>query len=44
MAVPAHDQRDFEFASKYQLPILPVIKNNEGTEKIYLQPILKKIF
>ena len=26
MAVPAHDQRDFEFAKKYSLPIVPVIK------------------
>jgi leucyl-tRNA synthetase len=26
MAVPAHDERDFEFASKYQLPIKAVIK------------------
>ncbi len=26
MAVPAHDQRDFEFATKYQLPIQVVIK------------------
>ena len=26
MAVPAHDQRDFEFAQKYNLPIIPVIK------------------
>ncbi len=25
MAVPAHDQRDFEFAKKYALPIRPVI-------------------
>ena len=25
MAVPAHDQRDFEFAGKYGLPIKPVI-------------------
>ncbi|MCE7630636.1 class I tRNA ligase family protein, partial [Vibrio fluvialis] len=26
MAVPAHDQRDFEFATKYNLDIIPVIK------------------
>src|SRR5688500_927301 len=26
MAVPAHDERDFEFATKYALPIKPVIK------------------
>ena len=26
MAVPAHDQRDFEFAKKYSLPIRVVIQ------------------
>lgn len=26
MAVPAHDERDFQFAKKYQLPIIPVIE------------------
>ena len=26
MAVPAHDERDFEFAKKYNIPIIPVIK------------------
>lgn len=32
MAVPAHDQRDFEFAKKFELEILPVIENGfDGT-------------
>ncbi|MBI3470801.1 MAG: leucine--tRNA ligase [Candidatus Solibacter usitatus] len=30
MAVPAHDQRDFEFCSKYGIPIRPVIRPVEG--------------
>ncbi|WP_101676009.1 leucine--tRNA ligase [Alloalcanivorax mobilis] len=30
MAVPAHDQRDFEFAQKYNLPIRPVIEPANG--------------
>ena len=29
MAVPAHDQRDFEFAKKYNLPIIKVVKPPE---------------
>ncbi|MBW1214140.1 MULTISPECIES: leucine--tRNA ligase [Pantoea] len=32
MAVPAHDQRDWEFATKYDLPIKPVILNLDGSE------------
>jgi leucyl-tRNA synthetase len=30
MAVPTHDQRDFEFATKYQLPLIVVIDNPES--------------
>ncbi|ONN27833.1 leucine--tRNA ligase [Thermosipho affectus] len=31
MAVPAHDQRDFDFAKKYNLPIRVVIDNPESS-------------
>ncbi len=30
--VPAHDQRDFEFATKYALPILRVVSDGDKTE------------
>ncbi|MFM2486317.1 leucine--tRNA ligase [Celerinatantimonas yamalensis] len=30
MAVPAHDERDFEFAKKYDIPITPVILDENG--------------
>ncbi len=33
MAVPAHDQRDFEFAKKYKLPIKPVISDPSSVVK-----------
>lgn len=35
MAVPAHDERDFEFAKKYELPIVEVIKGNEDKTKAF---------
>ncbi|BCX15067.1 MAG: leucine--tRNA ligase [Patescibacteria group bacterium] len=33
MGVPAHDQRDWEFASKYHLQIVPVISSNNDYSK-----------
>jgi leucyl-tRNA synthetase len=35
MAVPAHDERDFEFALKFGLPILPVIDRPDGLTKSF---------
>jgi leucyl-tRNA synthetase len=34
MAVPAHDERDYEFAQQYQLPIIPVIAGPKGDEPL----------
>ncbi|MFN8432393.1 MAG: leucine--tRNA ligase [Anaerolineales bacterium] len=34
MAVPAHDERDFAFAKKYELSIIPVIKPEGETEAV----------
>jgi leucyl-tRNA synthetase len=31
MAVPAHDERDFEFCTKYGIPVRPVIRPIDGT-------------
>ena len=30
MAVPAHDERDFEFCTKYEIPVRPVIRPVDG--------------
>nr|VFK40820.1 MAG: leucyl-tRNA synthetase [Candidatus Kentron sp. SD]VFK46669.1 MAG: leucyl-tRNA synthetase [Candidatus Kentron sp. SD] len=32
MSVPAHDQRDYDFARKYSLPIVPVVFPADGQE------------
>lgn len=32
MAVPAHDERDFAFAAKYNLPVKPVVRTSAGDE------------
>lgn len=37
MAVPAHDQRDFEFATQYHLPIHQVIKPADSTQWDFTQ-------
>ncbi len=38
MAVPSHDERDFEFALKFGLPIIPVIDRLDGVAKSLVFP------
>ncbi|HOZ54244.1 MAG TPA: leucine--tRNA ligase [Bacilli bacterium] len=35
MAVPAHDQRDYDFAKKYNIPIIEVIKGGDISKEAY---------
>lgn len=37
MGSPAHDERDFEFATKYELPIVAIIELPEGEELPYIE-------
>ncbi|MCU0485360.1 MAG: leucine--tRNA ligase [Anaerolineales bacterium] len=38
MAVPSHDERDFAFAIKFGLPIIPVIDRLDGIGKSFVMP------
>ena len=35
MAVPAHDQRDYDFATKFNIPIIEVIKGGDISKEAY---------
>jgi leucyl-tRNA synthetase len=39
---PAHDQRDWDFAKKYHLPILPVVAPKGGTAALGDRPFVEK--
>lgn len=43
MAVPAHDERDFQFASKFNLPITPVIVPNKASYLIVESSLPKDV-
>src|SRR5699024_7385765 len=36
MAVPAHDERDYEFATKYELPIVEVVSGGDVEKEAYV--------
>ena len=42
MSVPAHDQRDYEFAKKYEIPVYEVIKPVTGEANITKNAFVEK--
>jgi len=42
MAVPAHDERDFQFAKKYNIPIKPVVLKNHSESFSYVMGVNEK--
>lgn len=44
MAVPAHDERDYDFAKKYDLPIIEVIRPGDGSSDIDSQAFVEDGF
>ncbi len=37
MAVPAHDERDYEFAKKFNIPIIPVLEGDDIEKEAYTE-------
>lgn len=37
MAVPAHDQRDYEFASKFRIDIIPVLEGGDISKEAFIE-------
>ncbi|WP_257351550.1 leucine--tRNA ligase [Pseudalkalibacillus decolorationis] len=37
MAVPGHDERDYEFATKFELPIVEVVKGGDVTKEAFTE-------